>query len=195
MPKSPDVLETIVRTLADVRALERYLVEVVELQQHEPELRCFPEVMHVLDDIVTTASSHVARLDRQIAALGATGDPVRQCTAAMAGAFLGFITKLRSHEASKILRDDCTLLNLLLVKYQMLHTTAASLAHRDVAAAADAMGAELVPIIEEARRILPNVLVKELSRTFVGIEPAPLRTRDPEPAVVTPLAGALQAVG
>ena len=169
MQKSADAIDTIVRSVADLRALQRYLVEVVELQQYEPELRTYPAAAGVLLEIGEVAGAHVVSLDAHLASLGAGAQVVRQSTAMVAGAFLGFISKLRSHHASHILRDDFTLLNLIAVSYEMLRSSALVLGEKTTAKIATDHSAAYAPLQRQLNHLLPQVAVHDLSRNFVGL--------------------------
>jgi hypothetical protein len=173
--RSADVVDTIVRATAELRALERYVIEVIELQQHERELRAHEGAAGLLDELMPVLCKHVHQLDRHLELLGDPKHCLRAVTGNMAGAFLGFITKLRSHDPAKILRDDYILLSLLSFNYLTLHTTAMALSEPSLSQTALQHHADLQRFIAEVTRLMPQLTLHELSRHFVGVNEAAVR--------------------
>lgn len=194
MPKNhPDVSSILIRSAADLRALLRYLIEVVELQQHEPDLKNNETAAEFLENVIPVLCAQVDRLDRYLQNKGNGRTSVQQATSAMAGAFLGFITKLRSHETAKILRDDFTLLNLAAVHCLTLHTTATALQETALANIAAENRRELIPLSERIVRLMPQLIQEELARTVGPVkkdaaEQSLRLATQPELSVIPPLA-------
>ena len=161
--------------VADLRALERYILEVVEVQQHEPSLQAHHDAARLVHHMIELLRAHVGRLDVHLAGLRhrapeETGDVSRS----VAGVFVGFICKMRSHEASHLLRDDYTLLSLAMMGYTILHTTGLALDDRETAGIALEHLRELTVLSREIGLSMPGVVVDELS---VGLD-LPNRTAD-----------------
>ncbi len=156
--------------MAELRALERYTLEVLELQLNEKSLASNLTAFQVIDDTVEVLRGHVAKLDLQIATFVGAEEAVRTATRSMAGAFLRFLGKYRSHEISKILREDYTLLKLTSVGYLMLHTSAVALRNGKAAEMAIRHHRELAPMVKEIGELLPQLVLQELSSHFGGLD-------------------------
>ena len=169
MQKCPDITDTLVRSLTELRALERYTLEALELQQHEDDLEEHHSAAELISDVTDVLRDHVERLDAQIAVIGGSPQALRAAASSMAGAFLGFLSKIRSHETAKMLRDDYTLLSLASVGYLMLHTTAVALRQAEVADLAIRHHRELSPLVNEIAEMLPHLVLHDLSQSFGGL--------------------------
>jgi len=169
MQKCPDINDTLVRSITELRALERYTLEALELQQHEDDLEDHEAAAQLIDQVVEVLREHIQRLDLQIASLGGSKEALRVATTSMAGAFLGFLSKIRSHDTSKMLRDDYTLLSLASIGYVMLHTTALALRQTTLAEMAMQHHRELAPLVESIAEMLPHLVMQDLSRNFGGL--------------------------
>jgi hypothetical protein len=168
--KCNDALDTVARCLADIRALERYLLEVVELQRAEDALSASEEGSRLVEETKQLLQSHVERVDRHLSHLEGARDCLRNSTALMAGAFIGFFSKNRAHEPAKMLRDDYTLLNLASASYLILHTTAVALRDESTAELALTHHRELTPLIADIARALPSTVIRDLTARFGGID-------------------------
>lgn len=169
MQKCPDITDTLVRSITELRALERYTLEALELQQYEEDLEEHQAAAQLIQQTVELLREHIRQLDLRIATLGGSKEALRAATTSMSGAFLGFLSKTRSHETSKMLRDDYTLLSLASIGYVMLHTTALALRQPALAEMAMCHHRELAPVVSEIARTLPHLVLQDLSRTFGGL--------------------------
>ncbi len=120
------------KSITDLRALERYTIEVLELQLSEPELKTFAPAERLLGEIIQTLRQHIENLDRQISTIPGSRTSLQSAASLMAGAFLGFLTKTRSHDLMQILRDDCTLLYHLAMHCAILQTASTTLDEKAV---------------------------------------------------------------
>ena len=179
MPNSSDVRDTVVRSLAELRAMKRFLLEVIELQHHEDCIRRSTPATQLLADASHVLHAHVYRIDQQLGTLNGSAEALRVCTASIAGKFVGFICKTRSHNVPNILREDYTLLSLMSVSCRVLQTAATALHQPGVATLARELQAELVPLLEEFTQLMPQVVYEDLSTTFVGLNADTLRECPP----------------
>lgn len=169
MQKCPDINDTLVRSITELRALERYTLEALELQQHEDDLEDHQAAAQLIQQTIEILREHIRQLDLRIASLGGSKEALRVATTSMAGAFLGFLSKIRSHDTSKMLRDDYTLLSLASIGYVMLHTTALALRQPALADMAMQHHRELAPVVNEIALTLPHLVLQDLSRNFGGL--------------------------
>lgn len=169
MHKGTDITDTLVRSLTELRALERYILEALELQRHEEALDDHRGATETIEQTINLLHEHVAQLDLQLATLGGSREALRAAASSMAGAFLGFLSKSRSHEPSKMLRDDYTLLHLASTTYLMLHTMAVALRQPKIADIAIKHHRELAPVVNDIVAMLPHVVLHDLSQHFGGL--------------------------
>jgi hypothetical protein len=167
-PNTPD---TLLRSLCEVRALQRYMIEALELQQHEPDLQDHPAVLTLVDDLLDLLRDQIERVDRQIILLPGSRDALRGATSGMAGAFIHFLNKTRSHETAKMLRDDFTLLNVASVSYLMLTTSASFFQHAKIAEVAAQNHQELTAFVEKISRLLPDLVISDLAKSVKPVRP------------------------
>lgn len=169
MHQGSDTIATLVRSVTELRAFQRYTVEVLELQQIEADLAANKPVAQLISQSLDILHSHIDRLDLLIATLGGSREALKSAASSLTGAFLNFIGKTRSHQVSKILRDDHILLNFAAVSYVMLHTSATALLQPDVAEVALQHHHDLVPLLEEIASLLPRSTLQDLSQNFGGL--------------------------
>lgn len=172
MQKRPDINDTLARSVTELRALERYTLEALELQQYEDDLEHHQEAANLIAQAVEVLRNHITRLDLRITTLAGTTDALRAATSSMSGAFSGFFSKIRSHDTSKMLRDDYTLLSLASIGYVMLHTSALALRRTDVAEMAMQHHQDLAPLVQEIALTLPHLVLRNLSRSFGSLNSA-----------------------
>lgn len=166
VPLTLEAKNVLCRYLTDLRALERYLIEALELQEFEKDLRSHREAALLVSDTLDLLRYHVAKVDEEIESLDC--DPrsaLRRSVAAISGAFVTSVSKLRSRETSKILRDNLTMLNLATASYAILHSGALAVGHTALADLALIHLRELTGIIAEINQLLPRVVVAEVART------------------------------
>jgi hypothetical protein len=161
-----DRLQMLRHSVVDLRALERYLLEALEVQQSESRLRASAEAAALVERVATVLRRHIARLDEHRGLLDDSGEAAPTgLSRSVAGVFVGFVCKMRSHEVSAMLRDDHTLLNLASIGYAALHATALAFEHVATAELALEHLRELTPLIAEINRLMPLAVIEELAAT------------------------------
>src|SRR5689334_1029622 len=118
--------------VSDMLSLESHIHQAIDKQVKENNDD--PEVSTRFAAFAQTVKNHRDSLQTRLDQIGgAANHPVKEGVAAVAGVAAGVIDKFRSEEVSKDFRDDFTALNLSLISYEMLHTTALSLGDRQTA--------------------------------------------------------------
>lgn len=166
--------------LADLHAVEKYLLHAVENQTTLPELARQPEVGAVLERLERLLGLQLQRLDAEIAFRHVESHAsIRDTMTAVAGFAFGLTGRLREASLSRHLRDDATILTLLCLEYTMLHTTALALGHGDAAEQARDHLRELAPLVMEINGLLPSVVAHDLAEAGFAVDPtAPLEARE-----------------
>ncbi|HEX4499030.1 MAG TPA: hypothetical protein VIE43_25360 [Thermoanaerobaculia bacterium] len=161
MKDNKEALQTYV---ADMVAVEKHILEAVERQRNDDDVKQFPEALQLVGRLETTLKGHVEALNRQLPGeSGGAGGVVKQAVTGVLGAIAGLYDKVRKDTASRALRDDYTALSLASVSYGMLHTTALGLSQGTVAELAKTHLEEINGLIMDLALALPKVVLKELS--------------------------------
>ncbi len=154
--------------VSDMLALEQHIQQAIDKQVKEN--KDDPEVSSKYDKFATVSKQHVEALSDRLNQLGgALNSPVKTAVAAVAGVAAGLIDKFRSEEITKDFRDDYTALNLSLISYEMLHTTAISLGDRETADLAARNVKDNADFVMEIQRLLPQLVVRDLKTNHAEI--------------------------
>ncbi len=151
--------------LADMLAVEKHILEAVERQRNDDDIKQFPDALQLVGRLETTLKGHVQTLDGQLQAYpgGGAAGAVKEALTGVLGAIAGVYDKVRKDTASRALRDDYTALSLASVSYGMLHATALGLSQGSVAALAKSNLEEINALIMELGLAIPRVVLKELA--------------------------------
>lgn len=151
--------------VADMVAVEKHILEAVERQRNDDDIKQFPDALQLVGRVESTLKSHVQALDSHLQGYtgGGAAGAVKQAVTGVLGAIAGVYDKVRKDTASRALRDDYTALSLASISYGMLHTTALGLSQGTVAELAKSHLGEINSLIMELGLTLPRVVLKELS--------------------------------
>lgn len=148
--------------LGDMVSLEGHIQKAIDMQVKEVESD-HPEIAGQLSTFSTTLQSHHDALTKRLEAMGgAVNHPIKEGVAAVAGFAAGLVDKFRSEEISKDYRDNFTALNLSLISYVMLHTTALALGDRETAEIAARNVKDNANFVMEIQKLIPSIVVREL---------------------------------
>lgn len=156
--------------IADMVALDKHIVEALERQQKDDDIKQFPNALQLVNKALGLLNQNVKTLESQLEGYGggSAAGAVKETVTGVLGAIAGLYDKVRKDTASRALRDDYTALSLACVSTTMLHTTALGLRQGAVAEIALRQLQGLTPLIMELSQIIPPVVLKELS--FEGYE-------------------------
>lgn len=164
MNRTQDKNQTLRQYVTDMRALDQYLLEMVEIQSKDEHVQKNSEANRIIGKIVATTKLHISNLDAEVKRLEAEPrSAVKGAITSLAGAAMGLINKVRSHEVSKMLRDDYTVLSLSAISYTMLHTTGLALSDSLIANLALTHLKNITPLVIEVSQIIPSVVNAELA--------------------------------
>ena len=157
--------EVLWENLADMLGVEQLALLRVERQVRDERLRKFSNALEALQKIDATLKLHIAELERNMSPLNGSFEArLKKAAASVAGSIASIYEKLRANEpVSKNLRDDYTLLNLAVISYGMLQTTALALDETETASMAQRHMTDFTPFIVELSDIIPFVLAGELA--------------------------------
>lgn len=157
--------EVLRENLADMLGVEQLALQRIERQVRDERLRKFNNALEALQRIDAALTTHVAELERNLLTLDGNFEArLKKAATSVVGSFANIYGKLRSNEpVSRNLRDDYTLLNMAVISYGMLQTTALALDETQIASMAQRHMTDLTPFIVELSDIIPFVLAGELA--------------------------------
>ena len=167
-----DNREAIRPYIADMVAVEKHILEAVERQRTDDDVKQFPEALQIVGRIEGVLHSHIEGLESHIQGYEGSGAAaaVKGAVTGVLGAIAGLYDKVRKDPVSRALRDDYTALSLAAVSYSMLHATALGLSQGTVAELSLRNLKDLTPLLIELAQVIPPVVVKELSFEGYPIE-------------------------
>lgn len=170
--------ETITKYLGDMKSVVSHLYEAMERQKDE--FKDQPDVSQTIARIALGLKSQGEDIELRLQGLGGSPtQPVKEAVAGAAGVVAGLYNKVRTEGAAKGLRDDHVALNLALVSYGMLHTTAVAFADGRTAELANHGFTECARFAMDVQKLLPAIVLRELGDGDFGTldSSAPEQTR------------------
>ncbi|MEZ5405548.1 MAG: hypothetical protein R3F23_05025 [Verrucomicrobiia bacterium] len=156
--------QTLKQYVTDMRAWDQYLLDISQIQANDSNLKRYPQAVSLINQIVFITQKHVVNLDTQVTRFNVGArSALKGAVTSLAGSTMGFLNKVRSHEVSKMLRDDYTALSLSAISYTMLHTVGLSLHDSIIADLALEHLKNITPLIVEISEIIPAIVVTELA--------------------------------
>ncbi|MFP4315080.1 MAG: hypothetical protein ACLFQR_02550 [Desulfovibrionales bacterium] len=158
--------------IADMAALERHIQGAVIRQFDDHRVRQSPDVMGMLARINQTLEAHRRSLESALESYGGRDglSVLKTATTSLTGMVTGIYDRVRRNDpVSRDLRDNYTALNLAAASYSMLHTTGLALEDPDVAKLALHHLKDYTALIMELSRMIPAVVVQELSEKLEGV--------------------------
>jgi hypothetical protein len=151
--------------LADMAAVEKHILEALERQHKDDDIRQFPTAHQWLDRTMGLLRQHVNAIEDHLKGFpgGGAASTVKEAVTGVLGAIAGIYDKVRKDTASRALRDDYTALSLATISYTMLHATALGLRQGATAELALRQLKDLTPLLVELSQLLPPIVLKELS--------------------------------
>lgn len=170
--------ETITKYLGDMKAVVSHVYEAMERQKDE--FKDQPDVSQTMARIALGLKRQGDDIEsRQKVLGGSPTQPVKEAVAGAAGVVAGLYNKVRTEGAAKGLRDDHVALNLAIVSYSTLHTTAVAFSDSQTADLAKRGFTECARFAMDVQRLLPPVVLRELTDGDFGTldNSAPEQTR------------------
>ena len=157
--------------VSDMIAVERHVLAPVESHNNDQEFAKYPNVTALTTKIRSMLQSHITTLETQLDRLG--GHPaagIKNAVATATGVVAGAIGQTRKTEVSKALRDDYVALGQIAISYTMLNATALGLRDTSLAQVAESNLNDVTPLIVEISRIMPTVVVNELTTEGLDVD-------------------------
>jgi len=153
--------ETITKYLGDMKSVVSHVYEAMERQKDE--FKDQPDVSQTIARIALGLKRQGDDIEsRQKSLGGSPTQPVKEAVAGAVGVFAGLYNKVRTEGAAKGLRDDHVALNLVLVSYSTLHTTAVAFGDTATAELAKRGLTECAKFAMDVQKIVPATVLHEL---------------------------------
>lgn len=152
--------------ITDMAAVEQHIRDAIERQLNGDTLKKYGEAYSVVERLHRVLERHVSALEAEID--GREGGGIKEAVKEALGSALGFAAglydKVRTDEASRMIRDNYTATSLAAVSYHMLHTTALGLKNQRVADIATSHLKDLTPILVDLSKVVCHVVAQELAQ-------------------------------
>jgi hypothetical protein len=151
--------------VADMAAVQKHILEAVERQRNDDDLKKLPQALQLVSRLETTLRSQTASLEQHLTTFegGSVSGAVKETVTGVLGVLAGLYDKIRKDTVSRMLRDDSTALSLSTISLTMLHTTALGVSHAATADLALRLLKELTPFAVELAEVIPHVVLRELA--------------------------------
>lgn len=150
---------------SDMLGVEKHFSDVLDYQVSDARLKDYKEAHVLVVRIKDTLREHIQLLTRYIERLGieTSKTTIKKAATKVSGMTTGIYNLMR-REASVMrnLRDDFTALNMAVINYTILHTTALALDDGELASLSLKNMKELTPLIIELSKAIPAVVIEEL---------------------------------
>jgi len=167
--------QTIADYVGDMVALESHIEEALDRQltetQDDPEARTAVQRFH---DMVKQHRDTLKGLQEHVGTTA--GNPIIAAGSTLLGKAAGVVDLVRTEGISKSLRDDYAAFSLAAISYAMLHTTALSLGHPQVADLAERHLTDYAGAIERINKLMPGVVARELAKDGHQTDPSAVAT-------------------
>jgi ferritin-like metal-binding protein YciE len=161
--------ELITKYLGDMIALESHIVQALDKQASW--LNDHAEIKAKVATYRTNMAKHVDTLKARLTALGGSPThPVKEGVASVFGVAAGVVDKMRGSEAAKDLRDDYSALNLSLISYIMLYTTALAAQDQETASLCRTHLQDNAQFVLEINNIMPQIVFDELRQDGMTVD-------------------------
>ena len=171
--------ESLTMYVNDVIALERDVINAVDGQLEDDNVKSHTLLTIILKQIVVGSELRLVKLHELSAAEGGSvGASVKEAVMGVAGSLAGLYGKLREHPLSRMVRDDRMAMNVLETSYGMLYTLALGVGHSATAEVALEGLNAAPPLVLKLTDLRPGIILRELS------EDAPLQNATAERTAV-----------
>lgn len=169
MKKGHDIIRGYV---ADQIAAHRHVLEAVTRHAEDPSLSRVAGAQAAVARAVSTLAAHLGMLDLRVEALGGQGPigGLKEAVTSVTGYLTGLYGQVRGETAARMLRDDYTAINFLLVCATMLHTTARAFKDEQTASVTSTIMGDLPTLLLTLQNLVPEAVVVELAADHPEID-------------------------
>jgi hypothetical protein len=164
-----DKRKAIRKQTADLLAAEEHILEAIEQQRDDDDLRRHTRVNELVIRIERVLERHTEALEDLLEDYGGDDDleaKVKKAVSEVFGAAAGLYDRLRDTKLSRVLRDNYTALSLAAMSYTMFHTFGLAVHEEKIARLAEQHLKDLTPLLVEISQVLPDVVAKEMAEEY-----------------------------
>lgn len=168
-PIMNDKNKAIRKQTADLLAAEEHILEAVEQQREDDDLRRHAKANELVIRIERVLERHTDALEDLLEDYGGDDDleaKVKKALSEVFGAAAGLYDRLRGLKLSRVLRDNYTALSLAAMSYTAFHTFGLAVREEAVARLAEQHLKDLTPLLVEISQLLPDVVAQELAEEY-----------------------------
>ena len=149
---------------SDMLAVERHILEAIERQRADDDLREYLEANKVVIEIERVLKGHVAALET-LAERYDTGSEsvIKKAVTEILGKAAGLYDKVRADKVTRMLRDDYTALSLAAMAYTTYHAFGLAIKEQPIADLALQHLKNITPLLVEISKVIPAVAVHEVA--------------------------------
>ncbi len=156
-----DTMTLLQKYLSDMVSLEEHIYQAIDKQAKQNN--DMPEIKAKFAAFAENKRRQKEELQKRLDAIGgAANAPVKEGVAAVLGVAAGVINQFRSEDTSKSLRDDYVAINLSLISYTMLHSTALALNDQETARIAAKNVKDDAEFVMYIQKLIPDIVLQEL---------------------------------
>lgn len=164
-----DKRKAIRKQTADLLAAEEHILEAIEQQREDDDLRRHATANELIIRIERVLERHTDALEELLEDYGGDDDleaKVKKALSEVFGAAAGLYDRLRDLKLSRVLRDNYTALSLAAMSYTAFHTFGLAVREEAVARLAEQHLKDLTPLLVEISKLLPDVVAQEMAEEY-----------------------------
>lgn len=164
--------DTIKGYVGDLIAVHRHVLEAIKRHVEDKELTALPDAESTLHDTITVLTRNMRGLEERLQALGGPGaaGQIKEAVTTMTGFLTGVFGQVRGETASRMLRDNYTAINFIMICATMLHTTARAFRDDYTASVTHNIMNELPPVLMRLADLVPHAVVADLAKKYPAID-------------------------
>jgi len=160
-----DAQQTVRGYINDLMAVQRHVADAMERHASEKDLARVAGGTEATRSAVALIRQSSKRFEQRLAALGGPGavGQLKEAVTTVTGFLAGVYGQARPETASRMLRDDATALNFLMVCAGMLHATAVALRDMETAGLTNELLRDLPPVLMKVNDLVPRAVLVNLA--------------------------------
>jgi hypothetical protein len=149
--------------LTDLMALEKHLLETINRQRSDEDVRLNVYVNELIIRIERCARDHYDSLKELSAAYLVEENAIKKALGTVLGTAAGLIEGIRDHKLPRILRDNYVMLSVAAMQYTTVHAFASAIRDERLASQSLLHLRDITPLLVALSKLLPEVVVADVA--------------------------------
>lgn len=162
--------EAIKKQLEDMLAVEQHVLEALERQREDENVRADVAANELVIRMERTMREHGERLKELAERFDVEPARWKAAVSSVLGVAAGLYDRVREQKLSRMLRDDYVALSLVAMSYTALHTFGLAVREDAIAQLAQDHLKDVTPLIVAVSKTLPLVVARETAETVAGAD-------------------------